>query len=293
MAYGVIEAGGTKILFGIGDDNGRILDYRTIETTTPEAVMLSIDQFFERNPVKGIGIASFGPVDIDVTSPTYGQLTTTPKIAWQRFNWVHHFRQRFNVPVHVDTDVNAAALGESRWGAAVGLRNCVYITVGTGVGAGIIAEGRVVHGLIHPEVGHLLVRRHPNDSFEGICPFHKDCLEGLASGPALAERRGVMGEHLAENDVAWEIEAYYLAQAVVNLTLILSTERVIMGGGVMNQPHLMPRIRSHVSHFLKDYLPHPQITERIEDYVVPPVLGHLAGLKGALAVILERRSSVE
>ncbi|WP_067935144.1 ROK family protein [Alicyclobacillus kakegawensis] len=291
MVYGAIEAGGTKILFGVGDDNGRILDYRTIITTTPAAAMSSICEFFKRNPVEGIGVGSFGPVDVHLTSPTYGQLTTTPKIPWQQFNWVHHLRERLDVPVYVDTDVNAAALGESRWGAAVGFRNSVYITVGTGVGAGIIAEGRVVHGLIHPEVGHLLVRKHPNDSFEGICPFHQDCLEGLASGPALAERWGVKGEHLAEHGIAWDMEAYYLAQAVVSLMLILSPEKVIMGGGVMNQPQLMPKIRSQVVHLLQGYLCHPQITERIDDYVVPPALGHLAGLKGALALVLERCSS--
>lgn len=292
MNYGAIEAGGTKILVGTGDKDGKIHAYETLPTTSPEAAMSAISDFFANRSIEAIGVGSFGPLVANPAHADYGQLTTTPKLRWRHFNWVHELQHKLHVPVFVDTDVNTAALGEARWGAASGLRNCLYVTVGTGIGGGIIVENNVVHGLIHPEIGHLMVRRHPDDAFPGLCPFHRDCLEGLASGPALAARWGVPGQQLgALNDEVWDIEAYYLAQAITALSLTLSTERVIMGGGVMNQPTLMPKVRTEVLRLLGGYLEHPQIIERIEEYIVSPGLGQFAGLKGAIALAIDRMAA--
>lgn len=282
---GAIEAGGTKFVCGIGSADGRILDRASFPTTTPEETMRLVFDYFADKRIDAMGIGSFGPIDPIPGSPTYGHITTTPKPHWSNFNLVGAVQDRLNVPVGFDTDVNGAALGESRWGAAQGLDSCLYITVGTGIGAGAVVGGKLIHGLSHPEMGHILVPRHPEDVYEGTCPYHKDCLEGLAAGPAIVKRWNVQhGTDLPVDHPAWEMEAYYLAQALMNYVLILSPEKIVMGGGVMKQTQLFPLIAGKLQQLLNGYVQHPSLQQHIESYIVPPGLGDNAGLAGALAL---------
>ena len=188
--------------------------------------------------------------------------------------------------MYFDTDVNGAALGEATWGAAKGLDNCLYMTIGTGIGGGALVSGKLVHGMLHPEMGHILVKRHSEDKYEGKCPFHKDCLEGMAAGPAIEARWGVKGHELPLDHVAWDIEAYYIAQGLVNFILTLSPEKIILGGGVMKQKQLFPKIRKEVINLLKGYVQTKEILENIDNYIVYPELGDNAGLLGAFALTL-------
>lgn len=282
---GAIEAGGTKFICGIGSADGRILDRASFPTTTPEETMRLVFDYFADKRIDAMGIGSFGPIDPIPGSPTYGHITTTPKPHWSNFNLVGAVQDRLNVPVGFDTDVNGAALGESRWGAAQGLDSCLYITVGTGIGAGAVVGGKLIHGLSHPEMGHILVPRHPEDVYEGTCPYHKDCLEGLAAGPAIVKRWNVQhGTDLPVDHPAWEMEAYYLAQALMNYVLILSPEKIVMGGGVMKQTQLFPLIAGKLQQLLNGYVQHPSLQQHIGSYIVPPGLGDNAGLAGALAL---------
>lgn len=241
---GAIEAGGTKFVCGIGYEDGTILDRVSFPTTTPEETMGLVIDYFNGKNVEAFGIGSFGPIDPVLDSPTYGYITTTPKPHWGQYNLVGTMAEQFNVPIGFDTDVNGAALAESKWGAAKGLDSCLYITVGTGIGAGAVVGGQMVHGLSHPEMGHILVRRHPEDTFEGYCPYHGDCLEGLAAGPGIGKRWGQPAGELPVDHPAWDMEAHYLAHALMNYVLILSPEKIVMGGGVMKQSHLFPLIRT-------------------------------------------------
>ncbi|WP_059050067.1 ROK family protein [Paenibacillus senegalimassiliensis] len=282
---GAIEAGGTKFVCGVGHEDGTILDRVSFPTTTPEETMKQVFSYFEDKSVEAIGVGSFGPIDPIPGSPTYGYITTTPKPHWSNFDIVGAIKQVKDCKVGFDTDVNGAALGELRWGAAQGLDNCLYITVGTGIGAGAALGGGLIHGLSHPEMGHILVRRHPEDTYEGTCPYHGDCLEGLAAGPALVKRWGVRGgADLPPEHPAWEMEAYYLAQALMSYVLILSPQKIVMGGGVMKQSQLFPLIGSKLQTLLNGYIQHPSLQENIGDYIVPPGLGDNAGLAGALAL---------
>lgn len=287
MRIGAIEAGGTKTNCGVGDENGNLFDYVSFPTRDPMETLHDVTAYFHNQKLDGLGVASFGPVEVSPLSPKYGKITSTPKLAWQNFDWFRSLEEYMNCPMFLDTDVNAAALGEARWGAASGLRNCVYVTVGTGIGAGLLVEGNLVHGLLHPEAGHMFVRRHALDTYQGHCPFHGDCLEGLAAGPALAERWGRKAETLDPAHLAWDIEAYYLAQAVVNLTLTSAPEKVILGGGVFHQPELLRRVRQQVIDLLNGYLLKDEIIKGIENFIVQPGLGDFAGLKGALALVVQ------
>ncbi|WP_221567074.1 ROK family protein [Alkalihalobacillus sp. TS-13] len=284
MKYGSIEAGGTKFVCGIGNENGEILEEITIPTTTPEETLSQVVEFFKGKEIEALGIGSFGPVDLNPESPTYGFITTTPKRHWNNADLVGEMKKHFDVPIGFDTDVNAAALGEMEWGAARGLDSCLYMTVGTGIGVGAISEGRIVHGMLHPEMGHIRVRRHEDDAYEGSCPFHGDCLEGLAAGPAIETRWGQKGVELADRPDVWELEAFYIAQALVNYILVLSPKRLILGGGVMKQKHLFPLVRKHVMKLLNGYIQHANILEKIDEYIVPPGLGDHAGLCGGIAL---------
>lgn len=282
---GAIEAGGTKFVCGIGHEDGTILDRVSFPTTTPEETMGRVHDYFRDKEIEAMGIGSFGPIDPIPGSPTYGYITTTPKPHWSNFDLVGAVLKAMNCKVGFDTDVNGAALGELRWGAAQGLDNCLYITVGTGIGAGSALNGGLIHGLSHPEMGHILVRRHPDDKYEGTCPYHGDCLEGLAAGPALVKRWGVAnGADLPPDHPAWEMEAHYLAQALMNYILVLSPQKIIMGGGVMKQSQLFPLIADKLQTLLNGYVQHPSLREGIADYIVPPGLGDNAGLAGALAL---------
>ncbi|WP_068776696.1 ROK family protein [Paenibacillus sp. FJAT-26967] len=281
---GAIEAGGTKFVCAVGREDGTVLERISFPTTTPEETMASVIHFFEDKEVEAIGVGSFGPVDPNKQSPTYGYITTTPKPHWAHYDMLGELRRRFNIPMEFDTDVNGAALGEMTWGAARGLHNCLYITVGTGIGAGAIANGRVIHGLAHPEMGHLLLRRHPQDPYAGRCPYHGDCLEGLAAGPAIEARWGVKASELAADHLAWEIEADYLAKALMSYVLVLSPEKIIMGGGVMKQEQLFPLIRGRFQQLMNAYVQKPQVLADIDAYIVAPQLGDNAGICGALAL---------
>ncbi|WP_309120514.1 ROK family protein [Paenibacillus sp.] len=294
MRIGAIEAGGTKFVCGIGNERGDIEDRVSFPTERPEETLRQVIDYFQNKNVEAIGIGSFGPIDIDPASPTYGFVTTTPKPGWGNYDFLGAMKRAFDVPYGWDTDVNAAAFGEATWGAAQGLDSCVYYTIGTGVGVGVYAEGRLVHGLVHPEGGHVLTRRHPEDDFAGVCPYHGDCLEGMAAGPALEKRWGVKGAELGTDHPAWGIEAFYIAQAVASAILLLSPKRVILGGGVMKQEQLFPLVRAEVRRLLAGYVRAEAIADGIDAYIVPPGLGDNAGLSGALALgraALERKAT--
>jgi fructokinase len=284
MILGAIEAGGTKFVCGIGNENGKIIERISIPTTTPEETLGKVVAFFKGKKIEALGVGSFGPIDLNPESDTYGWITSTPKNNWNNVDLVGELKKHFDIPIGFDTDVNAAALGEMEWGAAKGLDSCLYMTVGTGIGVGALAEGRLIHGMLHPEMGHILVRRHEEDAFRGSCPFHGDCLEGMAAGPAIEERWGQKGVELAANGGVWELEAYYLAQALVNYILVLSPKKLIIGGGVMKQEQLFPLIRENVLKMLNGYIQHENILKKIDEYIVPPALGDDAGLCGALAL---------
>ncbi|SHE10915.1 Putative fructokinase [Chlamydia abortus] len=261
-----------------------ILDKVSFPTTTPNETLAQVEEYFRNKTIAALGIGSFGPIDPRPGSPTYGYVTSTPKPHWGGFNLLGELRKHFDVPIGFDTDVNGAVLGEAKFGAARGLDNCLYITVGTGIGAGALVNGQLIHGLSHPEMGHIIVRRHPQDQYEGHCPYHKDCLEGLAAGPAIEARWGVKGSELGTDHLAWAIEADYLAQALVNYILILAPQKIIMGGGVMKQQQLFPLVRSRLLEWLNGYVQHEAVLNAAEDYIVPPGLGDNAGLCGALAL---------
>ena len=287
MRIGAIEAGGTKFVCGIGNEHGVIEDRTSFPTEHPERTLGQVIEYFKDKQVEAIGIGSFGPLNIDPASPFYGYVTTTPKPGWANYPFLNTLKERFDVPMGWDTDVNAAAFGEATWGAAKGLDSCLYYTVGTGVGVGVYAEGKLIHGLVHPEGGHVLTRRHPEDEFAGVCPYHGDCLEGMAAGPAIEARWGIKGSEIADDHRAWEIEAFYIAQAVSSAILLLSPKKVILGGGVMHQEQLFPLIRSEVRKNLNGYVQADEISDRIDTYIVPPGLGDNAGLAGSLALGLK------
>ena len=285
MFIGAVEAGGTKIVCGVGNEQGEVLERISFPTAKPEETLAQVVSFFKDKQVAAIGIGSFGPINIDRSSPQYGYVTTTPKPGWSNYPVLPELKKALGVPLGWDTDVNAAALGEATWGAAKGLDSCLYYTIGTGVGVGVYAEGRMVHGLVHPEGGHVLTRRHPDDAYEGKCPYHGDCLEGMAAGPALEARWKVKGSELPADHPAWEMEAFYIGQALVSAILLLSPKKIILGGGVMHQLQLFPLIREQVRNGLKGYVASPALEAGgIDDYIVPPGLGDNAGLCGSIAL---------
>ena len=285
MVLGSIEAGGTKFVCAIGNHELEILKRVSFPTTQPgETLALVIDFFKEYEAeLESIAVGSFGPIDLQPASATYGFITQTPKAGWQQFDFLGTLKAAFDVPIAWTTDVNAACYGEYVLGAGQGLNSVVYYTVGTGIGAGALQNGVFTEGYSHPEMGHMLVRRHPADEFEGTCPFHSDCLEGLAAGPALEKRTGQKGQDLAADDQAWEFEASYLAQCAYNTTLILSPEVIIFGGGVAKQAHLMAKVRQEFTKLLNGYVGTPTVA----DYLVTPQLEDNAGTVGCLALARE------
>ncbi len=285
--YGGIEAGGTKFNCIIAGGPEHIVAEARIPTTVPHETLDQVIAFFKSSvlPLQAIGIGSFGPVDPNPQSPTFGYITSTPKLAWQNTDFAGAIRRALGLPIAFDTDVNAAAYGEHVWGAAQGLKTFVYYTIGTGIGGGGMVEGRLMHGLIHPEMGHMfLPHDRTRDPYPGGCPFHGACFEGLASGPAIAQRWGVDPRTLPPDHEAWQLEAHYIALAMVNTVCILSPQRIILGGGVMDRAFLFPIIRRKVRELLNGYIAHDAILERIEEYIVPPALGNRAGVLGAIAL---------
>lgn len=284
--YGGIEAGGTKWVCAVGTEPGTLQAETTFPTTTPEETLGKAIAFFRaQGKLAAVGVGSFGPVDVHPHSPTWGYITTTPKPGWQHTNVGQALREALDIPIGFDTDVNAAALGEHRWGAAQTLDTFIYLTIGTGIGGGAMVNGRLLHGLIHPEMGHMLIPHDlERDPFPGVCPYHGDCWEGLAAGPALEARWKQRGETFEPDHPAWPLEAHYLALAIVNLIFTLSPQRIIMGGGVANQLHLFPLVRREVADLLAGYVQSPAITESLDAYIVPPGLGRYAGVAGALVL---------
>lgn len=296
---GGIEAGGTKFVCAIGTGPGDMREEVRFPTTTPEETLGRALDFFRAREgsherLRALGIGSFGPVDPDPASPGWGRITSTPKPGWAQVDFAGTFQRELDVPVGFDTDVNAAALGEWRWGAAHGLDTFLYLTVGTGIGGGGLANGELMHGLLHPEMGHLRVPHDlEEDPYPGRCPYHRDCLEGLASGPAIAERWGRPAEELPSDHPAWELEAEYLAHALTAYTLVLSPRRIVVGGGVMRRRRLYPMVRRRVMELLGGYVAHPAVTEEVDRYIVPPGLGDRAGLFGAFALARSRLEAAE
>lgn len=292
---GGIELGGTKTVCGISGDGASVLrEIRFRTGSDPVAAIRRAQDFFAdvamgHGPLTGLGVATFGPCDPDPRSPGYGRITTTPKPGWRDTDVLALLREGLpdGLPIAFDTDVNAAALAERRFGAGRGLDDLVYLTIGTGIGGGAIVGGRLVHGLAHPEVGHLPVRRPPAESqrFAGVCPFHGDCLEGVASGPAIEARWGAPGERLPADHPAWALEAGYLAEAVATLVYVLAPQRVVVGGGVGLVPHLIAGIRPRLSDTIAGYIRHPLLDAA--DYICNPGLGDRAGLIGAFCLIDE------
>ncbi|HTL61454.1 MAG TPA: ROK family protein [Nitrospira sp.] len=289
--FGGIEAGGTKFICGIGT-GPHDLQVVSFPTVAPDETIRQAIRFFRdaAGPrLSAVGIASFGPIDLDQKSATFGAITTTPKTAWRNVNLVRTMANALAVPVAIETDVNAAALAEAEWGAARGLEDCVYVTVGTGIGGGVVVRGRPVHGLLHPEIGHLRIPQLQEDGFPGSCPFHANCLEGLASGPALLKRWACAPESLPVTHPAWKFEAHYLAVAISTVLYTLSPQRIILGGGVMQQAVLFPMIRRNVMQIVNGYIDKPQVQESIDGYIVPPQLGTHSGVLGG--ILLAHRSS--
>ena len=288
--YGALEAGGTKMVLSVLDSQGTILDSLSLPTRSPDETIPPMVEYFRAREIAALGIGCFGPLDLDPASPMYGFITMTPKLAWRQTDIRGAFMRALGVPVGIDTDVNGAALAEWKLGAAKGLGSCLYVTVGTGVGGGLVVGGRLVHGLVHPEIGHQLLRPDPRDpSPDGFCPYHKGCLEGLASGPAIAKRWGISAKELPREHPAWDIEAGYLAQLCHNAMMTFSPEKIILGGGVMQQKFLFPLIREKTVASLQGYICHPAVDRGLEDYIVEPALGTESGVRGAWLLAVEAK----
>jgi fructokinase len=291
---GGIEAGGTKFVCALGSGPDDIRAELRIQTTTPsETIGRSIEFFAAQRekfgPISAVGIASFGPIDPEPGSPTFGYITSTPKPGWGNTNFAGPVERALGVPVAFDTDDNVAALGYWRWGAGRGADGLIYLTIGTGIGGGGLLNGRLMHGLIHPEMGHIRIPHDLQaDPYPGHCPYHGDCLEGLASGPAISERWKRTSETLPEGHPAWVLEANYLALALVNLICTVSPQRIILGGGVMAHGALFPLVRDKVQQLLHGYVQSPAVLDRIDRYIVPPGLGDRSGVLGAFALAQQR-----
>lgn len=289
--YGGIEAGGTKFICAVGTGPNNLQALTQFPTTTPDDTLNQVVDYFKEQQkianLVSIGIGTFGPVDLNPSSSTYGFITTTPKPSWSNTNFKGIIEQELNRPVVIDTDVNAAALGEHKWGAAQNLHTFLYLTIGTGIGGGGMLDGQLMHGLTHPEMGHIRIPHNwEKDPFPGFCPYHGDCFEGLAAGPSIQNRYGVRGETLPEDHPAWSLLAEYVALALNNFICTLSPQRVILGGGVMGQDHLLRGIRKNVQQLLNGYLNAQEILENIDQYIVRPDLKGRAGVLGSIALAL-------
>lgn len=285
--FGGIEAGGTKFVCGIGRGPEDLRTAQFATTTPEETIRTTVDWFREQagGRLEAIGIGSFGPIDLDPHSRTFGFITSTPKLVWQNCDFAGAIRRALGVPVGIDTDVNAAALGEARWGAAQGFSDSLYLTVGTGIGGGAIVHGRVLHGMLHPEMGHMPVPHDlSKDPYPGNCPYHGDCLEGLACGPAMEARWGLSAPALPDAHPAWTLEAHYLALALAGWIYTLSPKRILLGGGVMQRSHLFDLIRKELAALLNGYIRTSEVMDGLDRYIIPPRLGSQAGVLGALVL---------
>jgi fructokinase len=293
--YGGIEAGGTKFICIIAESPEKILAEIRVPTTNPDDTLGQSIAFFQTFksrypdlPIRAIGVSCFGPVDLQTGSATYGYITTTPKPGWANTNIVGQIRNALELPVAFDTDVNGAVMGESHWGIGKGLDSLLYLTIGTGIGGGVLINGKPIHGLVHPEMGHVrLPHDWKEDAYSGYCRYHGDCFEGLAAGPAIEKRWGIKAENLPIDHPAWELEAGYIALALMNFVCTLSPHRIILGGGVMHQPHLLQLVRKKLKAYLNGYVQSPDILEHIDQYIVPPGLKDRSGVLGAIALAIQ------
>lgn len=290
--YGGIEGGGTKFNCAVGNGPGNILAEIRIPTTTPVETVQKVYEFFAPHlgQLHGIGLGSFGPVDVDPASPTYGYITTTPKPHWSHTNILGMLREKMNLPFAIDMDVVIAGLGEAKWGASKGISHSLYLTIGTGIGGGYIINGKPLRGLASLETGHIRIPHDRElDPFQGFCPYHADCFEGLASGPSIEARFGQRAETLGDDHPFWDIEAGYIAHALVNYILTLSPKRIIVGGGVMQKQFMFPSVRRKVQELLNNYIAQDMLTQHMDQYIVPPMLGGRSGVLGAIALIMDSK----
>lgn len=281
MLLGALEAGGTKMVCALGNEDGTIIEQISIPTTVPEETIPKIAAYFKDKGIKALGIGAFGPIDVNKKSERYGYILDTPKLPWKYFDLAGSLKRELGVPIGLDTDVNGSCLGEITFGCAKNLDSVIYITIGTGVGVGVSINGKLLHGMLHPEAGHILLAVHPEDTYEGKCPYHKTCLEGMAAGPAIEARWGKKAVELKDEPKVWELEAYYIAQALVNYILTLSPQKIILGGGVMHQMQLFPMIRENVKKMMNGYINTKEM-QNLEDYIVPASLHDDQGIMGCL-----------
>ncbi len=265
----------------IGDETGKILDQVSIPTLTPEETMPKIIDYFQDKDIEALGVAAFGPVDVNPESSNYGRILDTPKLAWRQYPLLSTLKEALAVPMKLDTDVNGSCLGEMTYGSAKGLDSVMYITIGTGIGVGIAMGGKLVHGMLHPEAGHILITPRSGDEEHCVCPYHKNCLEGLASGPSIEKRWGTKAVNLVDKTEVWELESEYLAQAIMNFILTVSPQRIILGGGVMHQEQLFPLIRKKVQEKMNGYIRTPELAD-MDHYIVPASLNDDQGILGCI-----------
>ena len=291
MLYGALEAGGTRFICAVGNENGQILDQVSIPTSTPEETMPKVIEYFKSKldpalpddeKILALGVASFGPVDVRESSNTYGNILNTPKIAWRNFPMFKALKEALNIPVAIDTDVNCALLGETTWGTAKGLEDAVYFTIANGIGLGVISGGKPIHGMLHPEAGHLMMSVVPGDDYKGHCPSHGVCFEGMASELAIEDRWGKSIKELLAKPEVWELEAKYIAQAVCDIIYTLSPQKIILGGYVIEQaPSLFPLIRKYVLEYINEYIDTKEL-RNINSYITPAALNGKQSVMGAL-----------
>lgn len=282
MLFGGIEAGGTKMVCAVCKQDGTMIDRISIPTETPDITLPRMVEYFKKWDLAALGIGCFGPIDLNRKSETYGYITKTPKSGWADCEIVGYFERALGLPVGFDTDVNAAVLGEVVWGAAKDCESAIYITIGTGIGVGVYVNGGLLHGLVHPEAGHILLAKRAHDLYEGGCPFHKTCFEGLASGPAIEKRWGQKAAELFDREEVWELESDYIAEAVANYVMTYSPQKIILWGGVMHQEQLFGLVRSKVVKRLGGYVQNEMILSHIDTYIVPPGLGENPGILGSV-----------
>lgn len=286
MLIGALEAGGTKMVCAVGTEDGTILEQQSIPTTTPEETIPRIVEYFKGKEIAALGVAAFGPVDVIPESETYGYILDTPKLAWRHKDFLGGLKKELNVPMGLDTDVNGSCLGEMTYGCAQGLNSVVYITIGTGVGVGVCTNGKLLHGMLHPEGGHILLERHPRDPRGGICPYHPNCMEGFASGPSIEARWGKKAVELVDEPEVWELESYYIAQALADYIMMLSPQKIILGGGVMHQTQLFPLIRTKTLELINGYINTKELRD-IDNYIVPASLKDDQGIMGCIKLGLD------
>ncbi len=286
MLYGAVEAGGTKIVCALGDESGKIYDRNIIPTTSPDETIAAVTDYFRDKDIKAVGIACFGPIDLDKDSKTYGYITSTPKAGWENVNIVGAVKNELKVPVGFDTDVNGSLLGEVTHACPKGISDVISITVGTGIGGRVMSNGQLLHGMLHPELGHIRIGKRDHDTVRSVCPFHDDCFEGLASGPSLESRWGKRAEFLSDNEAVWRLEAEYIGTALSNFCMTLSPKKIILGGGVMHQQQLFPMIREVFRKKNNGYI-NTALTKNLEEYIVPASLNDDQGILGAIKLAMD------